>query len=155
MKSQKYEKQILEMYRNMSPSKIRKTAYTQQKKLINNNPNEDYDYQMKVISICRDKNPVAYLLGCSDAMEEELNDYKPNMLMLGPEFKDVLLRDVSDTTVNMFFEVSGAVDPITIQDLIKEYRSGNISGNELIISLENAIEESWKDTRIKNKKYLE
>ena len=157
MKSEKYEKKLLEMHRKLSPGKIRKTTYIHQKKLINNNNknnNEYLDYQRKVISICRDRNPVAYLLGCSDAMEEDLKEYKPDMVLFESEFKDDLLKDNSNTSVNIFFDVSGAVDPITIQDFIKEYRSGNLTGDELTSSLEDAIEESWQDTKMKNKKYL-
>lgn len=157
MKSKKYEKKILEMYNDISPRKIRKTAYIHQKKLINNNQKEDndyVDYQRKVISICIDKNPVAYLLGCLDAMEEELKEQKPDVMLLGSEFKDVLLKNDSNTSHDIFIDLSGAVDPITIQDLIKQYRSGDLSGDKFTSALEDAIEESWQDTVKKNKKYL-
>ena len=145
------------MYKDMPAHRIRKIAYNHQKNR-NNKKNYDPDYmkyERKIDSICIDKNPTTYLLGYIDALEEQLHNLKPGMVFLGSKFKNDLQKEGTDSSVNIFFKTTGAVDPTIIQEHIDKYRDGKFTADQLIQALEESIAKSWQDTLNSNKKYLE
>ena len=154
-KYRKIEKKSLSVYKDLSPQRIReisKLKYQQQIKTINSeNPYTPKKYQEKVVNTLMRNNPVAYLLGYNDAIEEHISQQEPEMknIQIPPEMKNKILNEDDANRFQLIITLQGLVDPREIKDLIEESQKNDISLNEFIQLLENLIEEASNNDKVK------
>jgi len=154
-KYRKIEKESLSVYKDLSPQRIReisKLKYQQQIKTINSeNPYTPKKYQEKVVNTLMRNNPVAYLLGYNDAIEEHISQQEPEMknIQIPPEMKNKILNEDDANRFQLIITLQGLVDPREIKDLIEESQKNDISLNEFIQLLENLIEEASNNDKVK------
>ena len=151
----KYRKIEKESLSDLSPQRIReisKLKYQQQIKTINSeNPYTPKKYQEKVVNTLMRNNPVAYLLGYNDAIEEHISQQEPEMknIQIPPEMKNKILNEDDANRFQLIITLQGLVDPREIKDLIEESQKNDISLNEFIQLLENLIEEASNNDKVK------
>ena len=154
-KYRKIEKKSLSVYKDLSPQRIReisKLKYQQQIKTINSeNPYTPKKYQEKVVNTLMRNNPVAYLLGYNDAIEEHISQQEPEMknIQIPPEMKNKILNEDDANRFQLIITLQGLVDPWEIKDLIEASQKNDMPQNEFIQLLENLIEEASNNDKVK------
>jgi hypothetical protein len=150
-KYQRLEEELHDIYAILSPEQIRRIIENALKEKINHitsdkNDNSYGKYQENLIATCLDVNPLAYLLGYIDTLEDivsEQNPYIMEEIVIDPQVKADLAKNYEKHNARIFFDVVGAVNPMGIRNLIETAQENDLSMEDFIISLEALMEEAW------------